>query len=173
MFSPGSSLRGRTLAAMLLCAFGCIPSIAQAPSAPEVSSHEAPITFSSRVNLISVPVVVRDRTGRSMGGLRQEDFQVFDKGKLQAITRFSIEKSDRMPEVDAALPNAARQAAPPPISSQSALPERYVAYLVDDVHLASGDLLNMRSALHRHLDQAQDPSSRAGIFATSGRVLAD
>ncbi len=59
---------------------------------PEVTSHEAPITFSSRVNLVSVPVVVRDRNGRALGNLRQEDFQLFDKGKLQVITRFTAEK---------------------------------------------------------------------------------
>jgi hypothetical protein len=35
---------------------------AQAPAQgePEVVSHDAPITFSSRVNLVSVPVVIRD-----------------------------------------------------------------------------------------------------------------
>ena len=68
---------------------------APAPGTPEFASEEAPITFSSRVNLISVPVVVRDREGRAVGDLRKEDFQVFDKGKLQVITKFSIEKSDR------------------------------------------------------------------------------
>src|SRR5580658_2141443 len=70
---------------------------AQAPaqSQPEVSSHETPITFSSRVNLISVPVVVRDRNGQAIGNLQKEDFQLFDRGKTQTITKFSIEKSGR------------------------------------------------------------------------------
>ena len=58
-------------------------------SQPEVSSQETPVTFSSRVNLVSVPVVVRDKAGRAVGNLRQEDFQLYDKGKLQIITKFS------------------------------------------------------------------------------------
>jgi VWFA-related protein len=148
---------------------------AQAPAQnqPEVSSHEAPITFSSRVNLISVPVVIRDRDGRAVGTLQKEDFQVFDKGKLQVITKFSIEKSDRPIGIETAASNVPREKAPAPASSQLVPPERYIAYLVDDVHLEPGDLLNTRQAMHRHLDESLDPTSRAAIFTTSGLVLSD
>ena len=53
------------------------------------------------------------------------------------------------------------------------LPERYVAYLVDDIHLQRGDLLQTRQAVNRHLDEALEPNSRAAIFTTSGRMVAD
>ena len=59
------------------------------------------------------------------------------------------------------------------ITSQSAPPESYVAYLVDDVHLERGDLLQTRQAMHRHLDGSLDPTSRAAIFTTSGVTLVD
>jgi VWFA-related protein len=172
------SLRARSLHAIIIAAFCCAQSGGQVPSqpgsatpVPEVSSHEAPITFSSRVNLISVPVVVRDRQGRAVGTLQKEDFQVFDKGKPQVITKFSIEKSSSQFAIEPGAPNVPREKAPAPTSSPSILPERYVAYLVDDVHLDSGDLLNARQAMHRHLDTALDPASRAAIITTSGLVL--
>jgi len=38
-----------------------------------------------------VPVVVRDAQRRA-GNLRQEDFQVFDKDKLQIKSGFAVEK---------------------------------------------------------------------------------
>ncbi len=63
-------------------------------SQPEIASQETTVTFSSRVNLVSVPVVVRDKAGHAVGNLRQEDFQLYDKGKLQVITKFSIEKTE-------------------------------------------------------------------------------
>src|SRR5580704_6708501 len=174
------SLRARTLYAIIIAAFCRAQADGQAPSqlgsatpVPEVSSHEAPITFSSRVNLISVPVVVRDRQGRTVGTLQKEDFQVFDKGKPQVITKFSIEKSSSPVGIEPGAPNVLREKAPPSPSSPSVLPERYVAYLVDDVHLDSGDLLNTRQAMHRHLDTALDPVSRAAIVTTTGLVLSD
>lgn len=146
---------------------------APAADAPEVSAHEAPITFSSRVNLISVPVVVRDREGRAIGNLQKEDFQVFDKGKPQIITKFSIEKSSSLVEGKPGPSSGPRATTPAPISAPPVLPERYVAYLVDDVHLDSGDLLNTRQAMHRHLNESLEPTSRAAILTTSGITLAN
>src|ERR1700689_1174145 len=80
----------------LLFALSTIPVWPQ--SQPEVSSQETPVTFSSRVNLVSVPVVVRDKAGHAIGNLRQEDFQLYDKGKLQVITKFSVEKTETKAE---------------------------------------------------------------------------
>jgi hypothetical protein len=62
------------------------------------------------VNLISVPVVIRDSKGRAIGNLRQEDFQVFDKGKLQVITKFSIETGG--PAAAKGLEDPSREGAP-------------------------------------------------------------
>ncbi len=155
--------------AVLLGALCC----GQAPDTPEVTSHEAPVTFSSRVNLVSVPVVVRDRDGRALGNLRQEDFQLFDKGKLQVITKFTVEKSGSAAiEVEATRdPKGPAQAVP--VAGKSVPPDRYVAYLFDDVHIERADLLRARQALLRHLDESLEPTSRAAIFTTSGRMLAD
>ncbi|HEY6342865.1 MAG TPA: VWA domain-containing protein [Bryobacteraceae bacterium] len=144
-------------------------------SQPEITSQEAPVTFSSRVNLVSVPVVVRDRAGRSIGGLRKEDFLLFDKGRLQTITKFSIEASGAA-AADAIAAATETSVTSPVVGSKEAkpvLPDRYIAYLVDDIHLKSGDLLQTRQAMHRHLDEAFDSMTRAGIYTTSGIVLTD
>jgi len=39
--------------------------------------------------MVRVPVVVRDRAGKAVGGLSKEDFQLFDKGKGQRVAQFS------------------------------------------------------------------------------------
>src|ERR1700722_8587899 len=63
-------------------------------SAPEVSAQQDDsVVFRSKVTLVTVPVVVRDKSGKPVGTLLQEDFQLFDKGKLQVISKFSVEKS--------------------------------------------------------------------------------
>src|ERR1035441_6845355 len=58
----------------------------------EMETKEAPAKFTSRVNLVPVTVVVRDRNGHAVGNLTKEDFRLLDNGKTQVISRFSIEK---------------------------------------------------------------------------------
>lgn len=165
----------RVLPALVLSAAAVWPQTPPAQNQPEISSEETTVTFSSRVNLVSVPVVVRDRSGNAVGNLRQEDFQLFDKGKAQIITKFSVETSQSAISVPAPAASSrevpARTAAPAP--STPTLPDRYAAYLVDDIHLTQGDLLNARKALNSHLDEALDRSSRAAIFTTSGIMLSN
>jgi VWFA-related protein len=137
------------------------------PNAPETLTRDEPATFKARVNLVMVPVVVRDKQGHPVGGLHQEDFQLFDKSKPQVITKFSAEKSggkgkpvlpdEKTPEKtsDQALPADA--------------PERFLAYLFDDVHINAGDLMRIREAARRHM-AALGPTERAAIFTTSGQI---
>ena len=151
---------------------------AQAPAATpvaEVSSREAAVTFSSRVNLVLVPVVVRDSQGHAVGTLKQDDFQLFDKGKPQMITRFSVERPSAPfipPVVASALDekgneNATRTRPP------AAVPDRFTAYLFDDIHLKAADLATARAAATRHLSEAFAPGTRAAIYTTSGQVVLD
>src|SRR5580704_11699103 len=62
-------------------------------NAPEMTTSESPALFQTRINLVSVPVVVRDSKGHAIGTLTKDNFQVFDKGKAQEIVRFAVEKS--------------------------------------------------------------------------------
>ena len=168
-------------AAVFLFLFGLLPGIesrGQAPvtpaqNAPEMSTRDAPATFSTKVNLVMVPVVVRDSKGKAIGTLQKEDFQLFDKGKPQMISKFSVEKAGEAvipAEVatdDAAPKNAAgaTTAAKPP----SAIAQRFVIYLFDDVHTSTGDLIQVREAADRHLAETLDATTRAAILTTSGQ----
>src|SRR5258708_39192681 len=69
------------------------PQPVAAKTSPEIATHDAPATFKSKVNLVVVPTVVRDNKGHAVGNLTKEDFQLFDKGKPQIISRFTVEKS--------------------------------------------------------------------------------
>jgi VWFA-related protein len=151
------------------------PILAQAPTQnqPEIATHDEPVTFSSRVNLVSVSVVVRDRNNKAVGNLEKEDFQVFDKGELQAITKFSIEKSGAAVEAKPGESNAPPANTSAPNLAQPVLTNSFVAYLVDDVHLKAGDLLQTRKAMNRLLDEALEPRNSAAIFITSGQMLSD
>ena len=148
-------------------------------NAPEITSHEAPVTFSSRVNLVSVPVVVRDRAGRAVEHLRQENFQLYDKGKPQVITKFTVEKADvsafasttaspAAPSPAAPTANTVAATFPPPV-----LPDRYVVFLIDDVQLSIDELTRTRAAARRMVNGSFDPGTRAAIYTTSRQVTLD
>ena len=128
------------------------------------AEDDTPATFRAKTDLVLVPVVVRDKQGRAIGNLRQEDFQVFDRRKPQVVTSFSIESSGADPAP--AEPHVAESKPP-------AAPYHFVVYLFDDVHLSSTDLAAVRDAAERHLKDSLGPADRAAIFATSGRTMLD
>jgi VWFA-related protein len=169
-------VRGAASAALLLC--GAISGRGQAPqntpnqNAPEMSTHDAPATFSTKVNLVMVPVVVRDANGKPIGTLQREDFQLFDKGKPQVISKFSVEMAGEpvipaeVATGDAALETAGGATAA--TKTPSPIAQRFVVYLFDDVHTSTGDLIQVRNAADRHLSESLDATTRTAIFTTSG-----
>jgi VWFA-related protein len=147
---------------------------AQTPtkSTAEMATHDEPAMFKARVNLVMVPVVVRDRQGKALGNLKQDDFQLFDKGKPQYIARFSMERAGgRLLKAGGAppAPNSEVPGEKPPAD----LPDRFIAYLFDDVHMKFGDLAPSRDAAGRHIDSALRSTDRAAIYTTSGQTIQD
>jgi len=144
----------------------CLPACAQTTG--EMSAHEEPATFKTKVNLVLVPVVVRDGQGHAVGNLKQEDFQVFDKGKAQVITKFSVEKSGG----HTTAPQTNSEANPGEPAAPMAVPDRFIGYVFDDVHLEFSDLARVREATDRHLASLES-TARTAIFTTSGQTTLD
>jgi VWFA-related protein len=162
--------------AVLLGVIAALESRGQTPApqttAELTTSRDSPATFSTKVNLVMVPVVVRDSKGKAIGTLQKEDFQLFDKGKPQVITRFSVEKGGEssIPAVaatdDSALEKSVSNATP---KAAGPIAERYVLCLFDDVHTTNSDLMQVRNAADKHLAESLGATTRAAIFTTSGQ----
>ena len=147
------------------------PSTVPAPkNAAETTSHDQAPTFQAKVNLVMVPVVVRDAKGQAVGNLAKDDFQLFDKGKRQAITKFTVEKAGS--QAAAKLPAASGNPAGGQVEKPVPVPENFIAYLFDDIHLKFADLVYVRDAAGRNMDTLQ-PTDRAAIFTTSGQGAVD
>ena len=158
--------------ALPLVAPAQVPSPApQAPAADsksEISMHDSESTFQLHVNLVQVRVVVRDHSGKPVENLHREDFEIYDQGKLQAITSFDVDTPESRHERAAAALKTQASAAPSPEDAKVSIPERFVALTFDDVHLADDDAARVRVAASKFL-QGLLPSDRVAVYCTSGQ----
>jgi VWFA-related protein len=160
----------RSLTVAALLAGVAVAQIQQQPA--EMLQKDEPAIFRARVNLVAVPVVVRDKQGKAIGTLKQEDFQLYDRGKPQYIARFSVEKAGarviKPIEIEAADPTVKGiQGKPVEVA------DGFTALLFDDVHIAFTDLVRSRDAAGAHIDKSLNPSERFAIFTTSGQTQLD
>lgn len=138
-------------------------SVSQQHNQPEVITHET-TTFKVRVNQVLLRVVVRDKDGKVVPDLPREAFQVLDNGKPQPITSFSVTGSG------AGESGGSHKQG---LEASVAEPQRYVAYVLDDLHVVRSDLVRIEDAAEKYLTTSLTPTDRAAIFTTSGRVSLD
>jgi VWFA-related protein len=136
------------------------------PPPPAPPAPSSPVTIKSNVNVVLVPVLVLDAQGHGVANLTADDFQVFDRGKRQTITGFTIQKR-ALPL--ASTPLASSPSSPTNAPSQPlAPPDRYVVFLFDDMHLAAGDLMQVKKVASDMLSTSLAPSDMAAVTTISG-----
>jgi VWFA-related protein len=136
----------------------------------EVTTRDETPTFQSSVNLVRIPVVIRDKQGHTIGTFHKEDFQLTDHGKAQYISQFALEGS-AVPK-PAVQPAAQEEIPGEPATTGTKLvaPTRFTAYVFDDIHLKMEDLMNARIAALKHIEKGIRPQERVALLALSGRV---
>jgi VWFA-related protein len=129
-------------------------------------------TFKAKVREVLVPVMVLDHAGHPVEKLHQQDFKVFDKGKRQRISGFTVQVSRRQVAANSTAdaskqnrPAASRSSDP----TESITSRRWIALLFDDLHANRGNLVQVRKGIYRVLAKLNS-SDMAAILSTSGRV---
>ncbi len=138
----------------------------KADNGSEISQTETSATFKVRVNLVQVRVTVREPNGKAVGSLTKQDFLLYDQGKLQNITNFSVETPESRMQRDAAASQTQGDLGAP--AKPVTLPGRFVALVFDDIHLAMEDAAYVRQQAGRFLEKI-GPNDRVAIFSTSGQ----
>jgi VWFA-related protein len=157
-------------ASALFCA-----TFAWSQQATEIGTTESVVTFTSGVNLVPVKVVVRDKQGKALGNLKQSDFILTDRGKEQTISRYSLETGQPL-EVMITAERTDAESKPvlqPRADRPAVFPERFIAYIFDDVNTEISDLIRAREAAAKQIGEVMDPTTRVGVFLTSGQSPLD
>ncbi len=84
----------------LLCAFLAAVAPGQSPQAapPQTQTPSGPVVqFTANSNLVIVDVVVKDKSGKPIEGLKQDDFTVLEDGKPQKVSVFEFQKLSTEP----------------------------------------------------------------------------
>ncbi|HEY3837771.1 MAG TPA: VWA domain-containing protein [Bryobacteraceae bacterium] len=143
---------------------------AQTP-APKKEADASMPTFRSNTHLVQVNVIVRQH-GKPVSDLKKEDFRLYDNGKQQPLSVFSVEASN------GALP-ASPVKLPPGVytnklTAKPGTPQSVTVILLDMFNLRVQDQMFARQQVIRYLKTIR-PEDRVGIYllGNSLKVLHD
>ena len=128
----------------------------------DTQPYVPPATVHVQRNVVQMDVVVRDAKGQAVGGLTENDFKVYDKGKEQAINQFTIVNAPRAGTARGKVPTAAPSAS----ASAAALP-RYIALFFDDRSTPFSDLRYAQDAAEKFVRENLHQGDKVGVFTAS------
>jgi VWFA-related protein len=144
------------------------PQPSQTPT-PQDDSEEDVVRITS--NLVQFDAVVTDKQGRHVADLRPEEFEVYVDGRRQEITNFAFVAGEA--EAGRVAPTVARgekSVPPPPVPSappRASQVRRTIALVADDLGTSFEDIIGVRRALKKFVDEQMQPGDLVAIMRTS------
>src|SRR5215475_14081883 len=140
---------------------------AQSQQAPASQASQQTPTFKAQVEFVEVDALVTDQQGNFVRDLTKDDFQVFEDGKRQTISTFSL--------VDIPIERFDRPLfSPRPIerdvqSNERAFDGRVYVLILDDLHVAPQRTARVRTAAHQFIEQRLGANDLMAVIFTGGR----
>ena len=175
-------LAGAAVAVASVLALGHV--IVAQQAAP--SRQKPAATFRSRVDLVTVNVVVRDKNGNIVRGLKRDDFVVTEDGQPQTISTFDFEEINTQPiealpaemptvlgSVGRAPVEAAPAAATPTVIDMHG--RRLIAMLFDLSSMQPEEAMRAAAAARDYVQKKLTPADMVAItvLSTTLRVIQD
>jgi VWFA-related protein len=156
-----------TFAGMFALLAGIALSAGQAapPAPPQTAPPQTP-TFKVQVDYVEVDVLVTDQQGRFVPDLKKEDFRVFEDGKPQSVSTFSlvnipVERPDR--------PLFAAEAIEPDVeSNERPFDGRVYVLVLDDLHTNFQRSPRVRAAARQFIERYLGANDLMAVVTTGG-----
>jgi VWFA-related protein len=148
------------------------PPVTAAPAAqtPQPDRQIPPVTFKVEINYVEVDAVVTDAQGNFVRTLKKDDFQVFEDGKPQAVTTFSLVD---IPIEHADQPLFASTPIEPDVKTNARdFDGRLYLIVLDDLHTAATRSPRVRAAAKQFITRYMGANDLAAVVQTSGRTNA-
>jgi VWFA-related protein len=144
----------------LIAILTCSMMFSTALSQDKKKSNEDLIKISAE--LVQVDVLVLDKENKPVGGLKKEDFELFDNDKQQTVSFFSFEESKlRQVEQDDEPRTLPRVITPGEL-------KRVVAFVVDTLHMKTESIYRSRQMLLDFIDKKMEPGDLVLILPSGG-----
>jgi VWFA-related protein len=117
-------------------------------------------------DLVQTDVMVFDKQGRFVNGLKREDFALRVDGQLRPIEFFDHVSAGSAKEQSQLTATSLSDTSTPGSEDRG----RTVFFYVDDFHLAPGDLILLRKALLKFIDDDLGQNDEAVITSASGQI---
>jgi VWFA-related protein len=145
---------------------------AQQPGAPtppvDPATQQPGVTFRAEVNYVEVDARVVDADGRFVSGLQQSDFQIFEDGKPQKVTVFSMVN---LPVERAERPLFASRPIEPDVQNNLATNNgRVYLFVLDDLHTHPLRATRVRTSARQFIERHFGANDVAAVVHTSGRT---
>lgn len=145
-------------------AAAAVAALLSSARSPAQDAGRAPV-FPGQADLVVVDVVVADKQGNPVPGLRREDFVVLDERQPQAIASFEAV------HVPAALPGPAASAARPRLVANTGASDRggrTFTVVFDNVHMSPLHAYRAKQAVAAFLERGVREGDRVSLLATGG-----
>jgi VWFA-related protein len=114
-------------------------------------------TFRSTTALVEVDVIVLDRDGNFVPGLKRDDFTIFEDGKPQQIQQFYMVTYNTPSGIPAQHADVADHKAP-----------RVFVIVFDEAHLDNESLLRVKFGAEKFIHEQMSPGDMGGVFVGGG-----
>jgi len=113
--------------------------------------------------LVQIDVIVTNKAGKAVAGLKREDFELYDNNKAQDISHFAYETT-RSRSVQQELDET--RALPKAITAPEV--KRVLAFVVDTLHMKPENVYRTRQMIENFIDKQMEPGDLALILPTAG-----
>jgi VWFA-related protein len=168
-----------TRLATTTCLYACLfifPAIVFGQAKPEPSG-EAQDVVKFETSLVQTDVMVFDKNGRFVEGLKPEQFQLKINKTQREISFFEAVRSggfiSQRDELKSAQPNSGKPGSVNPNADSPTKRDaqrRAVIFFVDDLHLAPDSLVRTRKALLEFIDRGIGDNDLIAITSPSGQI---